>query len=82
MTHLAQCKISNVIILNVQQDSVLYIFRETKSINSRQVCGILLQESGCFNDEPSLEWTIDIPSKPEVNRTDNKRENAGVSIYM
>lgn len=56
---------------------MLYIFRETKSINSRQVCGILLQGNGCFEDEPSLEWTIDIPSKPEVNRTDNKRANAG-----
>jgi hypothetical protein len=73
---------ANLIILNVQQDSVLYIFRETKSINSRQVCGILLQGNDCFKDEPSLEWTIDIPSKPEVYRTDNKRANAGVSLYM
>jgi hypothetical protein len=72
---------SNV-ILNVQQDSVLYIFNETKSINSKRFCGILLQENGCFKEEPSLEWTIDIPPKPEVNRTDNKQENVEVSLYM
>jgi hypothetical protein len=71
---------SNVIILNVQQDSVLYIFRETKTINSRQVCGIFLQD--CFKDESSLEWTIDIPSKPEVSTTNIKQENTGVSLYM
>jgi hypothetical protein len=70
------------VILYIQQDSVIYIFKETESINSRRFCGIFLQENGCFKDEPSLEWSIDIPSKPEVNRTDNKRENAGVSLYM
>jgi hypothetical protein len=70
------------VILNVQQDSLIYIFKETESINSKQFCGILLQGNGCFKDEPSLEWTIDIPSKPEVNRIDNKRENAGVSLYI
>jgi hypothetical protein len=61
---------------------VLHIFRETNSINSRQVCGIVLQGSGCFIDEPSLEWTIDIPPKPEIKTTDNKRVNARVSLYM
>lgn len=81
MIHYAQCKMSNV-ILNVQQDPIIYIFKETKSINSRRFCGILLQENGCFKDDPSLEWTICIPSKPEVNRTDNKQENTKVSLYM
>jgi hypothetical protein len=71
---------SNAVILNVEQDSVFYIFRETKTINSRGVCGIILQQ--CFKDEPSLEWTIDIPSKPEVNRTTVKQQNTGVSLYL
>jgi hypothetical protein len=81
MTHYAHCKMLNV-ILNVQQDSVIYIFKETEDINSRRFCGIFLQGNGCFNDDLSLEWTIDVASKPEINRTDNKRENAGVSLYM
>jgi hypothetical protein len=63
---------------------VVYIFTNTEQNDiSRRACGIILQGYGCSEQDPSLEWTINIESKPEVDRkTDNTRADVKVSLHI
>jgi hypothetical protein len=44
----------------------------------------VFQGSDCFEDEPSLEWSIDIDfgSKPEYNRTEDRKALVRIILYI
>ena len=71
-------------ILHLQQDTVIYIFNNTESPSSRRICGIFLQGSECYKDDPSLEWTVNVHlgHKPVVKRTDNTKAEVTVNHWV
>jgi dTDP-4-dehydrorhamnose 3,5-epimerase-like enzyme len=86
LTHYTHFQISTVIFHNFTclQDTVLYIYWNTNPLRPTQVCGIVLQDYGCFADDPSFNWAIDIlcGPKPEVKRTDNRKADVEVNLCV
>jgi hypothetical protein len=82
--HNEKCQLLIVQILHAQQDPILYIYKNTKNLPAARICGILLQGSHCSEDEPSLEWSIDIDlgSKPEDNRNEDRKAHVRISLYI
>jgi hypothetical protein len=44
----------------------------------------VFQGNDCFEDEPSLEWSIDIDleSKPEDNRIMDRKAHVRINLYL
>jgi hypothetical protein len=82
--HISKWQNIVLIIVYVPQESILYIYKNTEDLPSGRICGIIFEGNGCSRDEPSLEWTIDIDlgSKPEANRIDNKKADVKVSTHV
>jgi hypothetical protein len=49
---------------------MVYILNNTQGLTASRICGVLLQEHGCSEDDQNLEWTVDVDlgSKPKANR--------------
>lgn len=63
---------------------MIHIFENTENLTASRVCGILLQGYECSTNDPSLEWTINIPPgpTPEVNRIDHMKADVRASLYI
>jgi hypothetical protein len=82
--HNEKCQLLILTILHALQVPILYIYKNTKSLPAARICGIEFQGSQCFEDEPSLEWSIDIGarSKPEHNRIEDRKTHVRISLYI
>ncbi|KAJ9595713.1 hypothetical protein L9F63_013126 [Diploptera punctata] len=62
---------AGVIDLNIP--TITYIINNTEGLTSDTICGVVLQSSGCSQDDAKLEWTIDVDLGNKPNITDNIR---------
>jgi hypothetical protein len=72
-----------VIIEYIPQDTIAYILNNTDGLTPSRICGIVLQGNGCSNDEPSLEWTVNVDRGPKskINTGSNTRANVRANIH-
>jgi hypothetical protein len=69
-------------VWHILQDTVVYIFNNTKGLTSSRICGIVFQGNGCSEDEPSLEWTVDVDLGPKPNNGTADSGKAAVRASM
>jgi hypothetical protein len=69
-------------IWHILQDTVVYILNNTEGLTSSRICGILFQGNGCSEEEPSLEWTVDVDLGPKPNTGTADYRKAGVRASL
>jgi hypothetical protein len=62
---------------------VAYIINNTEGIASSQICGIILQGSGCSRGQLGFQWSVDVDPgpKPEINTANSSEANVRASTY-
>ena len=65
------------------QETLGYIISNTEGLTSSQICGIILQGSGCSSGQLGLQWSVDVDPgpKPEINTANSSEGNVRASTY-